>query len=437
MFLNQGPIHTPLVFCAMLVVVAWDRSLWLAVPLVMISSYLAATSRFTWLFAPGIWAAVFELGGAALNNGKLSRQTWVRSISVGAAGVFGGFIVPLLINFFNPVQNTTAGVISNSNPNAVTTTTVTAAVTHQALLWYRLLPNATYGYGILLGLLIAVGPLAILLGYLALTRRWSLNLWQKLGVLMPLLAFLAVGLVASTKIGGGGDLHNTDMFLIGLLFAGAIYIKNGDHNWLVHIEQAPGWVMLVVFMAVLIPGYPALMAMQPISFANALPKIITLTDSNPLARSLGSLPADDKVQVALTKIRTTVAAEKTKGEVLFMDQRQLLTFGYVADVPLVPDYDKKLLIDQAMSGNEVYFQQFYADLAAHRFALIISGTLRTPIKDSEYGFGEENNAWVDWVARPVLCYYEEKDTLLDVHTEMLVPKQGVTDCSSDLPWNRP
>jgi hypothetical protein len=437
MFLNQGPIHTPLVFCAMLVVAAWDRSLWLAVPLVMISSYLAETSRFTWLFAPGIWAAVFELSGAVLNNGKLNRQTWVRSISVGVAGVFGGFIVPLLINFFNPVQNTTAGVISNSNPNAVTTTTITGAVMHQPLLWYRLLPNATYGYGIFLGLIIAVGPLVILLSYLVLTHRWPLNLWQKLGILLPSLAFLAVGLVASTKIGGGGDLHNTDMFLIGLLFASAIYIKNGDHSWLVHIDQAPGWVMLVVFLAVLIPGYPALMTMQPISFAGALPKIITLTDSNPLARSLGSLPADDKVQVALTKIRTTVAAEKTKGEILFMDQRQLLTFGAITDVPLVPDYDKKLLIDQAMSGNEVYFQRFYADLAAHRFALIVSGTLRTPIKDSEYGFGEENNAWVNWVARPVLCYYEEKDTLLDVHTEMLVPKQGITDCSGDLPWNRP
>jgi hypothetical protein len=128
-----------------------------------------------------------------------------------------------------------------------------------------------------------------------------------------------------------------------------------------------------------------------------------------------------------------VAAAKTKGEVLFMDQRQLLTFGYITDVPLVPDYDKKLLIDQAMGSNDAYFRLFYADLAAQRFSLIISDPLRTPIKDNQYGFGEENNAWVQWVAKPVLCYYEEKDTLMDVHVELLVPKQVINDCSNSLP----
>jgi hypothetical protein len=433
LFLNQGPIHTPLVLCAMLVAVAWDRSLWLAVPLVLISSFLAATSRFTWLFAPGIWAGVFELSGAALDYGRLNRRTWVRAISVGAAGVFGGFILPFLINTINPIQNPGTGVISNSNPNALTTATVTTAITKQPLLWYRLLPNATYGYGIILGLLIAVGPLVILLGYLILTRHWSLNLWQKLAIVFPLLAFLAVGLVASTKIGGGGDLHNTDMFLIGLLFAATIFCRNGDNQWLMHIEQAPRWVMPVVFAAVMIPGYSALMTLQPIAYASAIPKLITLTDSDPRGRSLDSLPAQDKTQTALVKIQTEVAFAKTKGEVLFMDQRQLLTFGYITDVPLVPDYDKKLLIDQAMGSNEVYFRLFYADLAAHRFSLIISDPLRTPIKDSQYGFGEENNAWVQWVAKPVLCYYEEKDTLMDVHVEMLVPRLVPVDCSNSLP----
>ena len=39
------------------------------------------------------------------------------------------------------------------------------------------------------------------------------------------------------------------------------------------------------------------------------------------------------------------------GEVLFMDQRQLLTFGYITDVPLVPDYEKKVMMNEALSGN--------------------------------------------------------------------------------------
>jgi hypothetical protein len=116
-----------------------------------------------------------------------------------------------------------------------------------------------------------------------------------------------------------------------------------------------------------------------------------------------------------------------------MDQRQLLTFGYIKDVPLVSEYEKKLMMDEALSSDKAYFQPFYADLAAHRFSLIISDPLRTPIKDSEYGFGEENNAWVKWIAKPVLCYYEEKDTLMDVRVEILVPRQGSYDCSNVLP----
>ena len=75
----------------------------------------------------------------------------------------------------------------------------------------------------------------------------------------------------------------------------------------------------------------------------------------------------------------------------------------------------------------------YKDLAEHRFSLIISDPLRTPIKDSDYGFGEENNAWVKWVARPVLCYYEEQNTLDNVRVELLIPREGNPDCTSELP----
>ena len=54
------------------------------------------------------------------------------------------------------------------------------------------------------------------------------------GVLTPAaaLAFLVVGLVASVKIGGGGDLHNMDMFLIGLLFTSALAWQNGGSDWI-------------------------------------------------------------------------------------------------------------------------------------------------------------------------------------------------------------
>ena len=90
-------------------------------------------------------------------------------------------------------------------------------------------------------------------------------------------------------------------------------------------------------------------------------------------------------------------------------------------------------MNEALSSNAKYFKQFYADLAKHRFALIVSEVLRTPIKDSSFQFGEENNAWVKWVANPILCYYDPKITLKDVGVQLLVPKTEQVDCTAQLP----
>jgi hypothetical protein len=75
------------------------------------------------------------------------------------------------------------------------------------------------------------------------------------------------------------------------------------------------------------------------------------------------------------------------------------------------------------------FPPFYRDLERHRFSLIISDPLHLPIKDSEFGFSEENNAWVKWVAAPILCYYEPLITLQEFKIELLVPLPSVSpDC---------
>jgi hypothetical protein len=119
-----------------------------------------------------------------------------------------------------------------------------------------------------------------------------------------------------------------------------------------------------------------------------------------------------------------MGSAKQQGEVLFMDQRQLLTFGYVKDVPLVPNYEKKFLMDRAMSNDAAYFEQFYKDLANHRFALIVSEPLKVKYnveKDSDYGFGEENDLWVKWVAEPVLRYYQPLATFKNRRLQLLVP----------------
>lgn len=436
-FVIQGPIHPPLLWCAILVAFAWGKPLWLAVPLIFVTSYFAEVSRYTWLFAPGMWAVMLEFSGAEPSpvaggqggGGKLGRAVWARAISVGAAGILGGyvapFIIPTILAGFSPD-------LSSSLGSGVTLSGVTSEAASQDLLWYRLFPNATYPPGILLGLLLAVGPLIAVLLHLSAHRRWMLNLLQKLAIVLPLLAFLVVGLIISVKIGGGGDLHNMDMFILGLLFTAALAWHNGVGAW-IRDDSPPLWVRVVLILLVVIPAYQPLKFLKPDRVAEEdMIWVMTLADIPPQGPFPQLLPYEDESDEALSDIRSAVEQAAPNGEILFMDQRQLLTFRYITGVPLVAEYDKKVLINQAMSADEAYFKAFYRDLASRRFSLIITNPLHERIQTEADNFGEENNAWVEWVSTPVLCFYEELDTLKKVRVQLLVPKDDISACAQYL-----
>lgn len=428
-FLKQGPIHPPLILCAVATVLLWRSPLWLALPLIAVTGYVAEQSRFTWVFAPGLWIGMLELAGAALQDKKLNINSWIRAISLGLVGMAGGL-------YGQKFASLLAG-----NPGVSTATPLETGVSMissptQLLLWYRLLPNETYNIGVLAGLLIATLPLIVILIYLISSKKWTPNIWQSLAMIVPLLAFLGVGLYISTKIGGGGDLHNLDMFLIGLVFTSVIAWQKSGGEWLTadhNIEVSPLWVKLFLVLLLALPGFQYLPQMRSFSPVQDIRSLITLTDA-PDEKSLELLPSDELTDDALKTIREEIAlAQSQNGAVLFMDQRQLLTFGYIKNIPFIPEYEKKMLMEQSLSSNSAYFQDFYDDLANHRFALIISDPLRNPIKDSSFQFGEENNAWVKWVSNPVLCYYDQKVTLKEVGVQLLVPKSEPVDCSAQLP----
>ncbi len=438
LFLRQGPIHAPLVLAAALTIFAWRKPLWLAIPIIIFAGYYAQVSRFTWMFAPGLWIGMLELAGASLLNGKLDRAHWIRAIALGASGVFGGFLLPKLIPLFQLVNApeaapvvTPVDVTEQIAESGVTSEFVTYAVTDQPLLWYRLLPNPTYGTGILLGLVIAVLPVLILLVWLSASKKWNLNLWQKLAIVAPLLAFLVVGLVASTKIGGGGDLHNMDMFLIGMAFTVFIAWVNGGKD-VVLKNDMPMWIHLLLVAALAIPAFTPLMQLRSRNYGDEVNSLLVLTDTTE-ARLLDMLPNSAAVDEALVEVQEAATYSKEFGEVLFIDQRQLLTFGYIKDIPFVSEYEKKILMNEALSTNYEYYEAFYRDITAQRFSLIVVEPLRTPVKDSTFEFGEENNAWVNWVSIPVLCYYQEVQTYKEVNVMLLIPKPVPDDCSQYIP----
>ncbi len=400
LFLAQGPIYTPLILSALLIALLVrpdTRWQWLAASIIATAAagYYASLSRWTWLPAAPAWAVLI-----LLSDWGVDIEQNLRDRRIGAA------IRRLFITLLIALAGLGGGLLANPKLMQPVRLSQSTALS-QPLLWYRLLPNATYPEGVLLALALATVPVIILLVWLKLSGRWRPGWLFNAAALAAGLVFLGGGIVASAKIGGGNNLHNLDMFLVTLaLLAGLAW--NKQRQMAHHSQQAgfAGWpasVRLILALALFLPAWSAFKG-----------------------GTVLKLPMAENTRKALEAIRTQAAA--ADGLVLFIDQRQLLAFDYVKDLPVVTEYEKKYMMDQAMAGNAEYFMEFYRDLAARRFALIVSDMQFTLEKDSSYAFGEENNAWVKWVAEPLLCYYTPVRTMQNVDIQLLAPKPNPVGC---------
>ncbi|HET6594090.1 MAG TPA: hypothetical protein VFG81_00605 [Anaerolineales bacterium] len=390
-----APLHPPFVIASAIAVsFAFDESLIKRGSSLAVASFYAGISRWTWVFAP---AAIGVLVDLLLYYPKRTGPVWRRLLpSILLAGIsLAAGLLPSINQYFSLMQGES---LSSSQP----------------LLWYRLLPNDTLGPGVLFLALRYTLPLCILLAWWIISKRWQLDWVQKIAIAGALIGFFTIGLVISTKIGGGGDLHNLDMFLITLFVVAVLGLMSMDTNpiqtkWSV-------WTIALTVFSIFWVVYPFL-PLNPGS------------DYHPRLQ----LPNENKVSEAFSKAREEVAKFSKAGEVLFMDHRQLLTFHYLPPVPFVPEYEKKYMMDQAMANNARYFEEYYHDLAQKRFDLIVTEPLRTKRREELGGpFSEENDAWVVWVSNPTLCFYEPLYISTDVNLELLVPRQNPSGCEEYL-----
>ncbi len=390
-----APLHPPFVIAsAIAVLFAFDESLIKRGSSLAVASFYAGISRWTWAFAP---AAIGVLVDLLLYYPKRTGSVWRRllpSILLASISLAAG-LLPSISQYFSLVQGES---LSSSQP----------------LLWYRLLPNDTLGPGVLFLALRYTLPLCILLAWWIITKRWQLDWIQKIAILGTLIGFFIIGLIISTKIGGGGDLHNLDMFLVTLFVVTVLGLMSMDAN--PTQTRWPAWTVALIGFTIFWVVYPFL-PLHPGS------------DYHPRLQ----LSNENKVSEAFSTVREEVAKFSEAGEVLFMDHRQLLTFHYIPSVPFVPEFEKKYMMDQAMAGNARYFEEYYEDLAKKRFALIVTEPLRTKRREDLGGpFSEENDAWVVWVSNPTLCFYEPIYISTDVNLELLVPRQNPSGCEEYL-----
>lgn len=392
-FILLAPLHPPFMIVAIIVsLFVFHPSPYVRSASLVAASLYAGFSRWTWVFAPGAWGALTDL---LLYYPKREGNWFKRLLPTVLMAVLG--VVPgFLLNIKNFLGYTSGE----------------ATTAQQPLLWYRLLPNLTLGPGIVLLILLMTGPLVALLLYKIISRQWKLDGFQSLALWGALIGFFGAGLVISTKIGGGGDLHNLDMYIGTLMIVTMLGLNQQAEA--PDLKRWPSWTLALLCFLALLPVYQ----FTPLSPASA--------DSPWL-----DLPPQQDTEKALAEIRSAVEDSAKLGEVLFMDQRQLLTFGYMPAVPFVPEYEKKYMMDQAMASNESYFRPYYQDLAQKRFSLIVTEPLKVDFRGSGI-FSEENDLWVTWVSAPTLCFYEPVMTDRVVGVQLLVPRKEVVDCEKYL-----
>ncbi len=409
LFLRQGPIYTPLLLSAWVLVIADMISpWWIGGLLVAASAYYAAITRFTWVLAPTLWAILFV--ASKVQQASDWHVLWKKKGWLVGSAILGGIPSHAMSQF---IQN---GMVVMQR--ALGTKTVVKAtpqpadlVARHPLIWSRLWPNATFPLGIVLGTLLATAPVACLWWIWRRRKTWHLH-WSAEAVVGAILTvFLGIGIIVSLKIGGGNNLHNLDMFFLALLLITAAFWQEGGAEWLQKRAHTL-WEQSALFSLVIVPMY--------FVFAAASPQHI---------------PEKRWWEPALKAVQNSVQDAVThKDEVLFLDQRQLLTFKFVREAPLVPDYEQMYMMDQAMANNVPYFAHYYHDLARHRFAVIISSILDTHYQPpGKHNFAAENNAWVRWVAIPTLCFYQRKSVFPAAGVEILVPREGTPDCQDVLP----
>jgi hypothetical protein len=385
LFFFQGPVYYHLIFCVLLVVWGFDaRRIWRSLLFVVLASVWAGISRINWFPVPGLLAALLYL----LENPK-GKQQLLRYLVPPAvwavAGTAAAFITQRLY------------ILVSGNPPELFSSSFTSD-----LLWYRLWPNITYSPGILRGVLYVSLPLLLLFSIFLYRNYRAVHPIRWLGMAAILGVFLAGGIVVSVKIGGGSNLHNLDAYLALLAVAGAaaglgfFRAEDGGDAKVGRIHPALlGFILLVPAWVAILEGTPA----EP-------------------------LPSITEQQQGLAQIQQWVEATRDKGqEVLFINQRQLLTFGSVPRVDLVPDYEKVFLMEMVMGNNRPYLDAFYQKLRSHEFGLIVTEPLYLNFQDHTFAFSEENNVWMERVVKPLLENYRPVVTLTDLGIQLSVPKE--------------
>jgi hypothetical protein len=364
LYLLQGPVYFYLLFAAIPVLAFYhpDRPL-VSILALVAASLWAGISRVNWIPIPAMLAIALYLLERPIANRSLVRYL-LPPVFYTLIGLIAAYAARQW--YFSIAQ------ISDAMFNAAF---------WQQLLWYRLFPSALNSWGILPSGLAMIAPLVLLM--VAYLRRRDWHPIRVIGLALMLFVLLAGGFIVSAKIGGGSNLHNLDGFLT--------------------LSMTVGLYLLFDRFTPDRQAVPSSQTLSPLIMTLAILAVTVFTVA-PVYPALPSLDRHEQTLSALQQLVDETVADG--GQVLFISQRHLLTFDLITGVPLVSEYDNIDLMEFAMSNYRPSIDQFQADIAAHKYALIIAPTPPGQLQDQEDAFAEENNAWLRRVSIPMLRKYK-------------------------------
>jgi hypothetical protein len=402
LFILIAPVYYHLQVPAFLVLWLYDRQKpWRSLLGIALASAWAGISRVNWFPVPGMLAATLYF----LEEPLLGRRLWQYLAKPAAWTILGSGLAFAVQSAYVALSGNPANQFISSFSSD--------------LLWYRLWPNPTYPQGILPGALLVSLPFIILIAARFWLIRQAVHPLRNLAIAGVLLVLFGGGVIVSLKIGGGSNLHNLDAYLV-ILMVVCLYILADRLALDASDSQSapttpPGlWkVLMGVGLAVLV----------------ALPVYWTIRQGAPFD---SFDPAEIQADMErLTRIVNDAINEG--GEILFISERQMLTFGYFPGARLVPEYEKVFLMEMAMAGDQAYLSKFWEDLEQQRYALIVTDPLYMRLKGPGEMFGEENDAWVRNVSQKVLCNYVETRQLKNVALQLLTRQGENRVCPPFLP----
>lgn len=383
-FIMQGPVYYHLLVSVIIVLFGFNRDrLNRTLVFVVLASIWAGISRVNWFPVPGMLAAALYVLEVPQGNQSF-WQYWRWPIIT----VLVGFAVA----FFSQAG---FAAISGKPPEAF------ASSFRSPLYTFRLFPNEAFGPGIINLTITASFPLLAVIFWRGLPNIRAWRFLRVLALAAILGALLVVGLIVSSKIGGGNNLHNMDAYLFFLaVYAAYLGFNRFDPDlpkFLINRRSLSSPLTILAFLV-------------PIIF------VIDLISPYP---QFNHHEAWEDIQLLQTVIDQKVS---DGGEVLFIQQRHLLTFNMIEGVDLVPEYEKVFLMEMAMSNNQTYLNNFYHDLETRRFDLIVSEPLMLVFRRYTDRFAFENNAWVERVGIPLADHYETIHPLTRSGMHIMVPK---------------